>query len=237
MKRINEFNENDFTELKVNLIQSAKNYLGITNLPDENDLQIICDFLATHFKDFTRIEIVRALSMYANGTIIVYTQPYGVLSMKFLSEVLQEFRIIRKKENDLLKMRNENQKLLNEPVKNPDETNKNLYNWIVEYVKENKIIPMLYAWNEVYQHLEKIKIIDLSNDDKKDFVEFVRNEIMEQIKFYSNVPDKKNEMNELLKMLSNNFTLANYCRKKLVYLHLEKLIEPSKQNQNNGNNE
>lgn len=235
MKQINEFNENDFMELKLNLIQVSKNYLGITNLPDENDLQIICDFLSTHFKDFTRAEIVRALSMYANGTISVLTQPYGVLSMKFLSDVLHEFRIIRKRENDLLRMREQNQKLLNEPIKNQDEINENLYKFIVNYVNENNFIPDLYAWNECYFHLEKIKEIELSNDDKNDFMEMVKDEIKEQIKFYSNYPDKRNEMNELLKMLSSNFSLANYCRKKLVYLHLQKFIKPSQQNQNYGN--
>lgn len=237
MKRLNELTDSDLIELKIILISCSKNYLGISNLPDEHDLKIMCDFLTTHFKDFTAHEIKLALSMYANGQISCQNQIYGVLSMKFLSDVLQEYRMHRKMANDLNKIKSQNQILLNEHQVNQDEKNENLYNWITKYVIENNYIPELYAWNECYFHLEKIGEIDLTNDDKIDFRELCKNEISERIKYLSQSVEHREQVNELMKILSSDFALASFCRKKLVLLHLQKLINPQIKNQNHGNNE
>lgn len=237
MKRITDLNESELIELKIILISCSKNYLGISNLPDEHDLKIMTDFLMTHFKDIRTHEIQLALSMYAKGEIVCQNQIYGVLNMKFLSDVLHEYRIHRKMMNDLKKSKSENQILLNEHKVNDDEKNENLWNWILKYVNENNSIPDLYAWNECYFHLEKIGAINLTNDDKIDFRELCRNEINERIKYLSMSVEHREQVKELMKILSSDFALASYCRKKLVYLQLQKSIKPQSQNQNHGNNQ
>jgi hypothetical protein len=225
MKLIGEYTENDFKELKLILYAGAKNYLGISNLPDQYDLKKICEFLKSYFKDLTANEIDKALSMYANGKIVVYTQSYGVLSLKFLSEVLHEYRLQRKSWRDFEKMKSNEQKMLNAPVEDYELKCKNLYNWIVNYVKENNNIPDLYAWNEVYHYCEKEKIIELSKEDKTDFFNLMKEEIQDEIKLNQNNPDKREELKTLLKISENNISIAQLCRKKLVILHLNNLLQ------------
>lgn len=214
----------EIKKMKLVLLQSAKNFLGISNLPDSNDLNLMIDFLSTHFKGITSTQVYSAMSMYASGTISVPTQPYGVLSMKFLSDLIHEFRMYEKMRNDLKKLKEKNQNLLESHPVNSDETNENLYKWIVEHIKENKIIPELYAWNEVYLHLEKTKEIDLTTEDKIDYLNLIRDELKEKINYYSTSSDHREQVKEWMKILSNDFALASYCRKKLVHLHLNKFI-------------
>lgn len=225
MKLIGQYSAEDFKELKLVLISGCKNYLGISTLPNEYDLKKICEFIQTYFKDFTAHEIDKALSMYASGAIVVYTQSYGVLSLKFLSEVLHEFRLQRKSWKEFELKKQNDQKLLSAPVEDYELKCKNLYHWIVDYVKQNNLIPDLYAWNEVYYYCEKEKIIELTYDDKVDFFNLVKEEIRDEIKFIENDFEKKELHKELLKILSNDFSLAQLCRKKLVILHLNKFLK------------
>ena len=53
----------------------------------------------------------------------------------------------------------------------------------------------------------------------------------EQIAFYKNVTGKKAEMIELLRILQDEKMMKSYCRRKLVHLYLNNLI-----NRKNGNN-
>lgn len=235
-KKIGEINDFDFRELKLVLINGAKNYLGITNLPDEYDLKKICEFIATYFKDFTAIEVDKAMSMYASGAIVVYTQPYGVLGMKFLSEVLHEFRLVRKSWKDFNLNRDNEKKLLSAPVENPIEKGKNLYNFIVNFLNEGNEIPDLFAWDEVFLYLENEKKIDLSVEDKIDFMNIVKEDIRDQIEYCSKQYDKKELLKELLKLLSNEKAIASLCRKRLVILHLNNLISQNQKTTSNGNN-
>lgn len=233
MKKLIEYSDSDLIELKLTLIAGAKNYFGISNLPDEYDLKIMCEFLMTHFKDFTAHEINRAMSMYANGQISVHNQIYGVLNMKFLSDVLHEYRLQRKIWNDFEKRRQDEKKMLSAPAVNHEEKNRNLYLFLVNHVEQTNQIPELFAWDEVYAHLEKEKIIELSNEDKIDFLNLMKEEIRESITYFSNVHDKKNDVKELMKLLSNEKSLASFCRKKLVLLHLNNLTNKQPTNGTN----
>ena len=229
---IGNYTEDDFKELKLVIYAGCKNYLGISTLPDQYDLKKISEFIFTYFKDLTAHEIDKALSMYASGVISVYTQCYGVLSLKFLSEVLHEYRSQRKSWKDFELRKANNQKLLNVGEVDVIEKGKNLYNWIVNYVKENSIIPDSYGYDEVYFYLEKEKIIELSHDDKLDFLNLVKEEIRDEIKYLEKQIDKRELLKELLKVLSNDFALASLCRKKLVILHLNNFINNQTKKEN-----
>lgn len=236
LKKIGDLTEKDFVELKLVLIHGCKNYLGISNLPDEHDLIKMCEFLATYFKDFTTHEIDKALSMYASGSIVVHIQPYGVMGLKFLSEVLHEYRLIRKSYKDFDLTRQKNQILLNAPVENVEEKGKNLYNWIINYLNDGNEIPETFAYDEIFFHLEKEKIIDLSIEDKIDFMNLVKEDIRDQIEYCSKQYDKKEMLKELLKLLSNEKAIASLCRKKLVILHLNNLISQNQKTNIDGTN-
>lgn len=237
LKKLGDITDNDFRELKLVLIHGAKNYLGISNLPDEYDLIKMCEFLSTHFKDFTAHEIDKALSMYASGSISVLTQPYGVMGMKFLSDVLHEFRLHRKSWKDFNLRRENETKLLSAPVENIEEKGKNLYNFLINFLNDGNEMPDLYAWDEVFLYLEKEKIIELSTEDKIDFMNLVKEEIRDEIEYCSKQYDKKELLKELLKLLSNEKALASLCRKKLVILHINNLQLQNQKTNDNGNNE
>lgn len=232
MKMIGNYTEEDFKELKLVIYSGAKNYLGITNLPDQYDLKKICEFIHSYFKDLTAHEIDKAMSMYAAGTIVVQTKPYGVISLMFLSEVLQEFRLHKKSWRNFELQKSKNEKLLNEHQVDPVEKGKKMYDWILNYVIETGIIPESYGWDDVFIYLEHEKIIDLSYDDKIDFLELVRDDIRDEIKFIEKNPEKKELLKELFKILSSDKALGSLCRKKLVILHLSNQLNNQTENQN-----
>lgn len=232
MDKLITLNDNQLTDVKIILLMGAKNHLGIANLPNENDLNQIVLFLKSKFGEFTPQEIEIALQMYSCGSITVENKPYGVLSTLFLSEVFNQYRIHRKMAKDIHERKMNEQKQLMAPKKDPDEVNKNLTEFLVQYISENNCLPESYAWDEVFLHLEKIKEIDLAVEDKKDFVSLQREELIERIEYYKNVVGKKQEVLEMLRLLNDTKAMQSYCRRKLVHLYFENKLNQSKNGSN-----
>ena len=234
MEQIKNCSEKTTIDLKILLLAGAKNYLGILNLPNESDLNIICNFIKNKFGEFTIAEIDNALQLYSEGTITTSVKPIGVLSTTFLSEVLWEYRSHRKAFISLQNRLKEKTLLIDKPNENSDEKNKRLTEWLLNWIKEKKQIPQTYAWDEVYFHLEKTNEINLSNEDKIDFMELTIEDIREKIEFYKSNPNKKDEVNDWMRTIQDKNLLQKTCRKNLVQLYLNKLVNQQNQ-QTNGN--
>lgn len=224
MDKLLNLDDKGMLDVKIILLTGAKNHLGISNLPNEADLIQICAFLKNNYPDFTAKEIDDAIQRYARGSIAVNSKPYGVLSTMFLSDVLNEYRTIRKTWRDFERRQQENQLLLAQPVKDEAETNKILAEWLIDWVAENKTIPPSYDWDGVFKHLENIREIELSKEDKSDFFNNEAEGMRESIAFYKNVTGKKAEMMELLRILQDRKLMQSYCRRKLVHLYLNNKI-------------
>jgi len=235
MDKLMNMNDKAILDVKIVLLTGAKNHLGIANLPNEADLNQICAFLQSKYGDFTAKEIDDALQRYASGSLSVSSKAYGVLSTMFLSDLLNEYRVLRKMWNDFAK-RQENQLLqLQEAKKDENEVNENLCNWLCEYVQESGVIPDAYDWDAVYKHLEKVGEINLSREDKVDFYNIEKEGIMESVNYYKDIISKKSEMMELLRILQDEKMMQSYCRRKLVHLYLNQIIR--KQNGTSSRNQ
>lgn len=226
--KIGKLPDDKLVDLKIILLTSAKNHLGIANLPNENDLNLIVQFLKSKYFDFDLNEIAHAITLYSSGEIIVENKPYGVLSTLFLSEVLNEYRQLRAIWKKIAEQKENKTKLLNAPIADPIKEGEENYNFLVNYFFEKNELPLAFDWESVYFHLERIKEIDLSIDDKKDFFNNEKNDYIEKIDYYKNVFAKKAEVKEWLELISDKNLLSKHCRKKLVHLYFTNQLKKPK---------
>lgn len=214
------------TDLKIALLMCAKNYLGIANLPNESDLVLLCEFLQNKFPELTAQDITKALQMYAAAQLAVDAKPYGLLSAVFLTDVLAEYRQ-HKYQWKVWQERKQSETLqLNAHEVSAEEKNKRLYEFIAEWIANGNAMPDCYAWNEVYAHLEAAQLIQLSKEDKADYYANTKHELIESVQYLKQVPDKRAEVNELLSILNDTYSLQSLCRKKLVQLYLTNNVQP-----------
>lgn len=228
MDKLAHLTDRGMTEVKIVLLTGAKNHLGISNLPNETDLKQICDFLKSNYGDFTAGEIDHAIQQYARGAIGVNSKAYGVLSTMFLSDLLNEYRLLRKQWRDFERRKTENQLLLAQPPKDEAAANKALTEWLVDWVIQTDEIPATYNWDGVFKHLEDTGEIALTAEDKIDFMNIQVAEMQESIDFYRNVNGKRAEMMELLNILNDPKSLKSYCRRKMVHHYLENKLTSNK---------
>lgn len=232
MELLTNYNEKQIAELKIILLMSAKNHLGIANLPNENDLKQIVNFLKEKFFEFNLIEIEKAFQMYASGEIVTESKPYGVLSTAFISEVLQEYRQFRKMWKDIAERKQ--QKLLPEPVVDQEKVGKELFEFLLNYYLKNNQLPIAYDWESVYFHMEKEKEINLTAEEKMDYYNVMKDDLIQKINYYRNSKSKEKEVKNWLELLNDKKRLAKQCREQLVKLYFINQLK-TKRNGNNTN--
>ncbi|HPB85231.1 MAG TPA: hypothetical protein PLR63_05550 [Paludibacteraceae bacterium] len=142
---------------------------GIKSLPDEVTYEGLKRAL-TIFSDFTMAEINLAFELDNLRVMGDRTNHFGLFSVEFFTDVLIKFREYRSE------IFIENKRFL-EAEEKKDSANisdRYYYDSLVDYVKEKKIVPEFWAFQNVFQHMKNSAMITESQKWKDDFISRVK---------------------------------------------------------------
>ena len=135
----------------------ASAVLGVRNAPDVHMLGELSAFVFKYYRNFTSDDIQEAFRYaVANGI-----EHYGSFDMQYVARCFNTYRHIVdsriKREQD----RNANMLML----KAPEMTDKDAYDYLVNYYQKNNEMPMIYCWAKAFNGMlttmpmEKAKLV------------------------------------------------------------------------------
>lgn len=124
--------------------------VGIDKAPGDDKKMVIISFLRKYYGTLTNRQVAQAFELVATGELGATVQEhYNNISPLYLSNVLRTY--LQKLQG--IKSRFEAKRKQDEPAGNC--TPEAYYNRLVKVVEGYNVIPMLWAWEEVYAHLAK----------------------------------------------------------------------------------
>ena len=164
-KKVYDCNDN---ELKQTLAYCCL-MVGIDKAPADDKKMVIVSFLRKYYGTLTNRQVAQAFELVATGELGSHAQEhYNNISPLYLSNVLRAY--LQKLQG--IKSRFEVKKKQEEPTAScsPEA----YYNRLIKVVEGYNVIPMLWAWEEVYEHLAKTNGGDFtkvaSPEEKKEAV-------------------------------------------------------------------
>lgn len=142
---------------------------GIKSLPDEVTYEGLKRAL-TIFSDFTMAEINLAFELDNLRVMGDRTNHFGLFSVEFFTDVLIKFREYRSE------IFIENKRFL-EAEEKKDSANisdRYYYDSLVDYVKEKKIVPEFWAFQNVFQHMKNSAMINEKKSWREKFIADVK---------------------------------------------------------------
>lgn len=133
---------------------------GIKEPPDDLSKAILWSYAKNYLQGFTLEDIKTAFVMNAAGELPKRIEPYGLLDINFISQVMNQY--LELKQKALLRART----LLPEPkvaVQTPEEA----YAGLVAYCRKNGSMPQYWAWSLVYEYMDEGLMIELTLEQKK----------------------------------------------------------------------
>ncbi len=102
-KKINGYEPDDFKVL-INKLLSISKFIGITEPPDAESLQMLAEFISEYWSDFSMEEIQSAFNLAIMNDKVPFTH-YNRFTPQLLSTVLSSYKKLRSKA--IIKYRNE----------------------------------------------------------------------------------------------------------------------------------
>jgi hypothetical protein len=143
-------------QYELTLLKSSA-VLGVKNAPDMNMLGELSAFVFKYYRNFTSEDVQEAFRYaVANGV-----EHYGTFDMQFVARCLNSYRHIVDARIKREQERNANQLLL----KAPTMTDKDAYDYLVNYYEKNNEMPMIYCWSMAFKGMlntlpmEKAKLL------------------------------------------------------------------------------
>lgn len=142
---------------------------GIQKPPADEQKTVIISFLRKYFGTITLEQIEHAFELLAKGDLGRDTQEhYNCISPQYIAGVL---RVYIQKFNDVLNRYKTKETSIKSTVAGTPET---YYLGLLKMVEKQNVIPLFWAWNEVYEHLMVISKNDaneiITDEKKKLFV-------------------------------------------------------------------
>jgi hypothetical protein len=123
--------------------------VGIDNVVHDAYKPVILSFIKKYYGTFTQRQLIQAFELVATGELGAELQVhYNIMSPLYLSKVLRAYL---QKLNGL-KSRVERKKQIEEPSKSSPEA---YYSRLIKVIEGYKIIPFVWAWDDVHEHLCK----------------------------------------------------------------------------------
>lgn len=221
-KRVDELTREEFTYFLKMLV--IKTHLDCGQRADEEMLkltlpELIADFV-NYFSMFTTNQIALAFKL---GIDKEFGDYFG-LNNKTYRQWMKGF-LGSPKRLEANKLQDRYLKELKQPeIKTiPDEEkNKKAFEFIESYFKKEKKPPFIADWSGAFKHLESVKSITDSNEDKRMFMENVVSEIREEI---NGTAKSKGHREDMLNDWTNE-KVINECRKRRVIIYLENYVSP-----------
>lgn len=124
--------------------------VGIDKAPGDDKKMVIISFLRKYYGTLTNRQVAQAFELVATGELGGHVQEhYNNISPLYLSNVLRTY--LQKLQG--IKSRFEAKKKQDEPSHSC--TPEAYYNRLLKVVEGYNVIPMLWAWEEVHEHLVK----------------------------------------------------------------------------------
>jgi hypothetical protein len=192
---------------------------GLKHIPDpvvDGNLFKLC---TTQYKNFTFNEIRKAVYMNSIGELNTRHEHFGLFDTTFLSKVMTDWLILKTRTRQRVAA-------LLPPAKVKEPTDADLYQGLLNFINTNKKFPEMWAWSRVYQHMDSMKMITESNDEKRVIFEKAKAKINAQV---------ENELLSVKGFIERQGIMDGAeerakveSRKELTIKHLQHLIKPSK---------
>lgn len=219
--------ESEITEVKFHLLKIAQSF-GIANVPSDEHLTMLVAFIKRNFMWFTRQEISYAFELYALGELDCIKQHYQTLNVEFVAAVLKAYQL---KRFPHLRDADEPKKALPQgnqfgaPEVTQEMSDEFHFNIVKKYCDENGKVPILANWQQAYSHLERVKLIEMSNEDKREYMEQIKEREAMRI---GGSNAGWIEVREGLNQLNNKEDLKLICRREIAIDYFKKYLHEKK---------
>lgn len=230
-------------QLQIGLLRISKN-LGIQNPPDQTDLDGITVFLINNFGDFTPAEVLYSFELFAAGTleteeragkVVPIERPYGTFNLSFIGSVLKAYRkyrfqmLPRIPESHQLQETNPGK-----TVQTEEEWEEMNYNIILKFIQDNKQLPVMGSYASTYIHLERLGLVKMTDDEKRDFrdeyragrIEYLQTKISDnpfkRYEFLKEIEELQNDKSHVLKTQVREAAAKKYFTDNLFNIINEK---------------
>ena len=172
-KKIREFELNDSAKIGIALLGWCK-MLGVTNIPDSNEMNMVERLIILEFPDFSVDEINLAFRKAIAGKLNVSPEHYQQFSAKYIAGILNSYREFRIEE-----MKNYNKTLIPATTEPTEETKKQiLINGLKsKFQRFEETGEFEDAGNASYDYLDSLGKIPFTTERKKEFMTQAKNEI------------------------------------------------------------
>jgi hypothetical protein len=182
---------------------------GIKTLPDEITYEGLRRSLLYH-QNLTFAEINLAFELDNMRLLGERVNHFGLFSVEFFTDVLIKFRDFSDSIFHEYRMKFE----LEKPKEFIPPSNTTYYNSLVEYVKEHRIVPQFWAWQNVYEHMKDSNMIGECKSWKDEFIVRIKNKY-----------DNENQLNLLSGFKKSNETLQERVRSEYVKMRMNLILD------------
>ena len=183
---------------------------GIKTLPDEITYEGLRRSLLYH-QNLTFAEINLAFELDNLRILGERTNHFGLFSIEFFTDVLMKFKDysdeIYHEFRTKFEVENENKEFI-------PPSNTTYYNSLVEYVKEHRIVPQFWAWQNVYEHMKDSNMIRECKSWNDEFIVRIKNKY-----------DNENQLNLLSGFKKSNETLQERVRSEYVKMRMNLILD------------
>lgn len=181
-KKIREYDAENLKALYASLLALCK-LIGVTEAPDKDTIQLLIKHLQEFHPDFSGEEVIRAFNLATAGKLNFEFKHYNRVTPQLLSHTLNKYKELRNK--DLIVFNREEQRQLSasESIEPTEEEKLELSkkgalamfeNYVNEKNAEQVLIPVRDYGNVVYNFLDKIGVIEISDEEKSQLMDRAR---------------------------------------------------------------
>ncbi len=166
--------DSDVRDVGYVFLKIAKAF-GITNVPDDDHLRALFQFVKRNYPNFTQEEIMYAFELYATGKLDCTKQHYQTMNFEFVAAVLMAYG--RKRFDEIKKYEatpREPVKQLTAHEKTDVEFQEFMFNLLKKYCDDNGKMPVVGDWEAAFLHMERAQLITMTNEEKAEYVEVVK---------------------------------------------------------------
>jgi len=143
---------------------------GVNTAPDAITMGNLNEYVFSQLKNYTFEEVKRAIYFNASGEFPEKIKPYNLFDVIFLSDVMTQWLILK------TQTRNRITALLPKPKEAEPETPQTLYQGLLNYINKNQEFPFSWAWEPVFNHMDKEGLIKDTDEEKRTIWKAVKTE-------------------------------------------------------------
>jgi len=192
---------------------------GVNTAPDAITMGNLNEYVFSQLKNYTFEEVKRAIYFNASGEFPEKIKPYNLFDVIFLSDVMTQWLILK------TQTRNRITALLPKPKESEPETPQSLYQGLLNYINKNQEFPFSWAWEAVFNHMDKEGLIKDTEEEKRTIWKAVKSELEMKLEMDLLTVADFIERSKLKDELPER--VANEYRKRRIVKNLQYLITPN----------